>query len=190
LPLANYISAYRFVLCLLLPSDHRDAPTWFAVGTYVAFLSISLAPLYLDIINPSYPNDRRWFGAIYSGIHTLFLNWIVTGLGATALLFQVRETLLRLPSEALSHAGLAVQAAVFALIAVSWVMRVKFPWELLDGHKITFGVLITWYEIVGWAAVDNAIFALIQIVLLWIVSHRSSQRIRAAGDESEPLLRA
>jgi hypothetical protein len=86
--------------------------------------------------------------------------------------------------------GLAVQAAVFALVAVSWVMRVQFPWELLDGHKITFGVLITWYEIVGWAAVDNAIFALVQIVLLWIVSHRSSQRIRAAGDESEPLLRA
>jgi hypothetical protein len=138
-----------------------------------------------------YPSNglyRLWFGALYHGTHTLFLSWIITGFGVAAVFFQARETITRSPGQALSRVGLAAQALVFALVAVSWVMRVRFPWELLDGRRVTFGVLVTWYELVGWAAVDNAVFALGQGVLLGIVSRHKVKGDDVSEGETQPLL--
>jgi hypothetical protein len=138
-----------------------------------------------------YPSNdlyRLWFGALYHGIHTLFLSWIITGFGVAAVFFQVRKTVTLSPSQALSRVGQAAQAVVFALAAVSWVMRVRFPWELLDGHQVTFGVIVTWYELVGWAAVDNAVFALGQGVLLGVVSRHKVKVEETSEGEAQPLL--
>jgi hypothetical protein len=131
---------------------------------------------------------RRWFGALYYAIHSLFLSWIITGLGVAAVFFQARETVTRPPSQALSRVGLAAQAMVFALVAVSWAMRVRFPWELLDGRQVTFGALVTWYELVGWATVDNVVFALGQGVLLCVVSRHKVKGGEASEGETQPLL--
>jgi hypothetical protein len=147
-------------------------------------------PLFLDILY-GYPSEdlyRLWFGALYHGIHTLLLSWIITGLGVAAVFFQARETVTRSPCQALSRVGLAAQAVVFALVAVSWVMRVGFPWELLDGRQVTFGVFTTWYELVGWAAVDNAVFALGQGVLWEVVSRHQVKGDNVSESETQSLL--
>lgn len=49
--------------------------------------------------------------------------------------------------------------------------------------------LIAWYQLVGWAAVDNVVYAFVQAVLLWIAMR---QRGRVPGmetnGETSPLL--
>jgi hypothetical protein len=67
-------------------------------------------------------------------------------------------------------------------------MRVHFPYDRVD--RISFGIWYTWYQAVGWAAVDNAIFAIGQAVIFWLAINRLSQRGDIPlGNETEPLLR-
>jgi len=42
------------------------------------FLLISVVPAFNDAINPGEIEDHRWFGALFSGVHTMFINPIVT----------------------------------------------------------------------------------------------------------------
>ena len=79
---------------------------------------------------------------------------------------------------------------MFALVAVSWVMRVKFLWEKIGGHKIGVGFLQTWFELVGWAVVDNVVFALGQAVLLGVVLRYAGKGSEESEGETELLLRA
>jgi hypothetical protein len=87
----------------------------------------------------------------------------------------------------LSIFGLATQAIIFALVALSWISRVNFPFEL------SLNILKAWYEVVGWAAVDNAIFAVAQFVLLCLAKHQRRGRVGSSSsytrpNEEEPLL--
>ncbi|KAL2010333.1 hypothetical protein VTN00DRAFT_6140 [Thermoascus crustaceus] len=67
-------------------------------------------------------------------------------------------------------------------------MRVRFPYEKID--RITLNILITWYQAVGCAAIDNAIFAIGQAVLLWLaMRHAGRHADMAPSNETEPLLR-
>jgi hypothetical protein len=124
---------------------------------------------------------------IFSGVHSLFLSWIVTGFNILAIYFQVKETRLRLQEQALSRMGLAVQVVVFILLAFSWIGRVEFPYP--DGG-FPWTYMSTWYELVGWATVDNGIFAMGQAILLCIVSRQEAFNSGVVHGETEPLLRA
>jgi hypothetical protein len=142
--------------------------------------------VFTDAIAPEEAEARRWTMALFHGIHTIFLSWIITGLNIAAIYFQVREIRSRPRNHAFSHVSLAIQAAVFAFVAISWIGRVKFPYEGFSER--TWGFLSTWFELVGWAAVDNGIFAIGQAVLLWGLLHQ--ERSGAYRAETEPLLRA
>jgi hypothetical protein len=154
------------------------------VAIYVSFLLISLVPVLFEAALPptgSDPNhDRRWVSAIWVNTHSILINPIVTALAFAALFPQLRELRSR-PTDpgALSVEGLAVQAAVFFVVALCWPLRLRLPW----------GVgLVTWYQLVGWAAIDNAVFAFVQAVL-WTFARR---RGFAGVDDREttPLIRA
>jgi hypothetical protein len=134
--------------------------------------------------------DHKWGEALFHGIHSMFINPFVTILGVAALFFQAREIFSRpreLPSS-LSIVGLAVQAVVFALVVIAWPGRLVFPWGELDG-RVTVGVLITWYQLVGFVAVDNAILAIVQAVLLFLMLYLGRGRNIVVSRETEPLLR-
>jgi hypothetical protein len=94
-----------------------------------------------------------------------------------------------LSHQVLSRTGLLTQAVIFALVAVSWIWRVRFPYDAWEG--VFLGLLSIWYEqIVGWAAVDNAIFAIVQALPLWVTSRHVRTRTAVAEGDAEPLLRA
>ncbi|KAH4412192.1 hypothetical protein HBH92_108640 [Parastagonospora nodorum] len=174
-----------FVVCLYLPSDHRDCSVKIAIGTYITFLLVSVIPVFSDAAFASRGPDRRMEMDIFFGVHSQFLSWIITSFNVVAVYFQLKETRLRPQERALSGLGLAVQAVIFTVVAFSWVGRIKFPYP--DG-EIPWTFLSTWYQLVGWATVNNGIFALGQAILLWIIAgHRLDEQVYG---ETEPLLRA
>jgi hypothetical protein len=161
------------------------------MAIYVSFLLISVIPVFTDAITSRKDEQyHKWAGALFHGVHSLFINPVVTILGISALFFQARETMSRPEGPAaLSVVGLAVQAVVFAVVALVWPARLVFPWHELGG-RVTMGVLITWYQLVGFVAVDNAVFALVQAVLLWLImrrGHGGSSEVDSG--EIEPLVR-
>lgn len=108
-------------------------------------------------------------------IHSMVINRIVTILGFLPLYVRWQK------ASALNIIGLATQAAVFILLAISWNFRVYFS-DRFYGKPFDFE---RWYEIMGWAPIDNAIFAIVQFILFCLASRNlkggSSQR------EKEPL---
>lgn len=158
-----------------------------AVVIYTVFLLLSIAPILADIVIRDPDLYMNLLRAIFFGIHSIFLSWFFTGSIIVAICSQIRETTSR-PSHGLSLAGLAAQALVFTLVAISWTMRLSFPWHQVD--HVTPELFPYWYEFFGWAAVDNAIFALVQAILPWITSRRPVQGSDNASGETEPLLRA
>lgn len=179
-------------MCLYYPSDHYNSRKPFILAIYISFLLISVIPVFIDAINnarsPGEDKGRKWGIALFYGTHSIFINPVVTILGITAVFSQAHENLLQPLPQALSLVSLATQAMVLAGLAVSWIMRARFPYEKID--RITLNILITWYQAVGWAAVDNAIFAIGQAVLLWLVIHHAGRHAdMAPSNETEPLLR-
>lgn len=112
---------------------------------------------------------------------------VVTFLAASALYPQSRVILGRQPGESLggfSITGLWLQAVVFAVVALFLVYRV--PWTLYEGpgpEEGEFG----WYRMVGWAAVNNAIFAVVQS-FLFSMARWWMAILGATGSDTEPLL--
>jgi hypothetical protein len=173
---------------LYLPSEHRDGSVKFAIAAYVAFLVISVIPVFADAISPGVEQDRRWTMSIFFGIHSMFLSWIITGFNVAAIYYQVKEIRSQPHEGALSNLGLAMQTVVFMLLAGSWIGRVEFPYSKFGGFP--WQSLSTWYQLVGWAAVDTAIFATGQATLLCILSRHTRSDSGAINSETEPLLRA
>lgn len=178
----------RFAAVLLLPSESRDrapgvrnstAPT--VMSIYLAFLLISLVPVVVDAAWPSQDaSAHEWAMALFHGIHTMLINPIVTIL-ILASFFPQRAEILQHPpgtaSSSLSLIGLALQAVVFAVLALIWAWRLVFP-------SVSYGM--TWYQLVGFVAVDHIAFALVQAALLAVaVLHRGQS---FTGGETEPLL--
>lgn len=181
-------------MCLFYPSDHHISWKIFVSIIYISFLLISVIPLSVDAIDhdifgPWEPQDpnREWAVVLFSGLHALFISPVVTILSITTLYAQARETLLRPSLQALSLVGLATQAVIFTIVAISWTMRVRFPWNVFEYFSLLY--FTTWYQLVGWAAVDNAVFAIVQTVLLWLaIRHTYRHTDRTPSDETEPLL--
>lgn len=176
-----------FIVCLYLPSDHRDCGVRIAIGAYVTFLLVSIIPVFSDAAFSRQGSDRRMEMAIFFGVHSQFLSWIITSLNILAVYFQIKETRSRPQEQALASLGLALQAVVFAVLAFSWVGRAEFPYP--DG-RFHWSYLSAWYQLVGWATVDNGIFAMGQAILLWIIVSQRSRIYGGVQSETEPLLRA
>ena len=150
-------------MCLYFSPEKSAATKARVVATYIAFLLISILPIIAEVASPGDHESSRLFRAAFSYFHSTFINPVVT-LGSISSFFCQKST-----AYALDKSGLAVQALVFAMVAVSGI-RINFPvvpqWSL--------SISITWYER-GWAAVDNAVFALVQFILA-LVAERHQQR--------------
>lgn len=173
-------------MCLYLPSEHRDCTVKLAIGANVAVLGISVVPVLADAIMQGPLEDRRWPMMLFFGVHSMFLSWIFTGFNVATIYYQVTELRSRPQEQALSRLGLASQAAVFAMLAWSWVVRVEFPYGMFGG--VSWQALSTWYQLVGWAAVDNAIFAFGQAVLFLMILRQPGLSSGAVSGEDGPLL--
>lgn len=138
------------------------------------------------------PDERNGVGKGYSGLghivllftHIRFIVPIVTFIAAAALYPQARAIRSQPPGEStsLSLTGLLFQAVIFAVVALSWVFRVKWKDAGVPAAE-HFG----WYRMVGWATVNNAIFAAVQIILFFLARRRMTAP-RATDGETEPLL--
>ncbi|KAH8903038.1 hypothetical protein BR93DRAFT_981643 [Coniochaeta sp. PMI_546] len=183
-----------FTACLAYPSDRdRDSRTTVS-AIYVSFLLISLVPLFVDAALDD-PADQyhKWGLAFFSGAHIFLVNFIVTMLGFAAPYIQAQTIIARPPGSgpgALSLVGLAAQAVIFALLAPTWLGRLVFPWEELGAGLVNWNVLKTWYQLVGFVALDHAVFAIVQAFLLWLaVRHgRDGSPPGVPAGETAPLL--
>jgi len=144
---------------------YRPAQTRAAVAAFVSYAAITLIPAIGGAFIPA--EDREWPYAILVGTMLFIFGPLVQLLGFAALGVQARETIARSSAGALSLRGLVVQAVVFLLVGVSFVFRVRLPSEELDEHWIVNAR--DWYWKVGWATINNLVFALTQAVLAYIV---------------------
>lgn len=150
---------------------------------YISFFLISVVPvIYESTLPPTGASlaDPRWIIAIFFITHTFFINHVITVLAVVALFPQRREILSRLAPCALSTTSLAAQAVIFALVALAWTIRLSLPWSIS---------IVSWYRylLVGWAAVDNLIFAAVQTVLYWTL--RGLEVEGNTSNETTPLVR-
>ncbi|GJC78773.1 hypothetical protein ColLi_01611 [Colletotrichum liriopes] len=111
-------------LCSLLIRGHRLA----ASAIYVVFLLISLIPVVLDTLQPPVRSEpRRWVEEIFILFHYLLILPASTIVTVVATAPQARDIWSSTEADALSLPGLAAQTIVFALVAISWMIRVKYP---------------------------------------------------------------
>ncbi|KAH7175192.1 hypothetical protein EDB81DRAFT_673361 [Dactylonectria macrodidyma] len=167
------MSLILFALCLFY--NPSNAPKGRVVALYVSFLFISVVPLFFDLSIPREGVDKEWYGALFYGIHSMYINPLITLGGIAAFFFQWQQAF------ALSSVGLAAQAFVFAAVALSWIARVQFIEMKRWGPDFP---LKAWYQLVGWAAVNNGIFAIVQAALLYLSRRHHSRK----SSEEEPLL--
>ena len=81
--------------------------------------------------------------------------------------------------QSLSVWGLAAQAVVFILMGVSWTWRMT----------IDRPTWVQWYKYVGYAAVDNLLFGIVQSILyLFVLGVAGSAEGPADAGEASPLL--
>ncbi|KAK2763256.1 hypothetical protein FQN54_009892 [Arachnomyces sp. PD_36] len=153
---------------------------------FSAFLCISVIPEFIDVItgsNTGEPSsDRKWGLDLFIGGHNVLILPAVTTLRALAIFIQARATIGNQPS-ALSLLGLLVQAAVFTLVGLSWIVRVRYPPSVNNWSS--------WYHSVGWPVVGNLVYAIGQAILWCLARYGAGERLSSklnAGGEVEPLL--
>jgi hypothetical protein len=122
--------------------------------------------------------------------HAGYVSPFATVLGIASLFTQARILLYhRRAPGALSFTGLFVQATVFTLVGVSWIFRLTTEGLELGTYTPIQAVWV-WYELVGWAVIDNLEFAVVQGTLAFLVFGRKRWSVDAAAvDETTPLVR-
>ncbi|KAI0535442.1 hypothetical protein GGR58DRAFT_504262 [Xylaria digitata] len=196
LNLAQFTAVYvlRLLIFVLFMSfslreKRRQNATVTALCT--SYLLISVISVFLNAIShSSSPGERRWFGALFLGGHTLILAPLITILAAATLPVQA-HAILALPrgssTGAVSVTTLAAQTVIFAVLAATWWPgRLVFP-EDFGSPVAYFG---SWYQLVGFVPVDYAVFALAQAVLFVVATRhrRRGTRSEDLADETDPLL--
>jgi hypothetical protein len=140
---------------------------------YLVFVVISLVPTiaeqFIDFSNDTM-SEHDWFDVLYIMMPMFVLGPIVQILGFVALWAQASEIKSRSPGkeDALSVKGLLVQAVVFLLVGLSFLWRLRIPAEEGEGEGYWLADLREWYWTVGFATINNLIFAVVQGVLAWI----------------------
>ncbi|KAH8709945.1 hypothetical protein GQ44DRAFT_742971 [Phaeosphaeriaceae sp. PMI808] len=159
------------------------------LGIYLIFLLISIVPAMVDAITRA---DDKNLGKLeiklFIAAHYVIMPWLITFFNVVALFFQATKILSLPPNQALSLKGLAAQAVIFALLGITWVSRVRFPYN--DYTGVTGNFLMDWFRLVGWTVVDSIIFSIGQAVLLWIILCRVALGKKTTKGETEPLLNA
>ncbi|KAK4204627.1 hypothetical protein QBC40DRAFT_345362 [Triangularia verruculosa] len=186
-----------FIASLAWRSDDPDHSRRRTVAIlYLSFLLISVGPVFIDAVTDhSRDQYHSWGLGMFVDVHLLLVVPVVSILGIVAVVAQARAITGAAPGSglgALSLAGLVAQGLVFALLALSWPWRLAFPWDEVGGDWLQWAVLKAWLQVAGFVAVDYAVFALGQFVLLWVavrrgLGHGGIERV-SAGDETEPLL--
>jgi hypothetical protein len=63
---------------------------------------------------------------------------------------------------------LAAQGITSSLLAPSWLWRLSFPWNEVNGDWLDWAVIKAWFQTVGFVSVDYAVFAVAQFALLLV----------------------
>ena len=128
------------------------------------------------------PSRNDYLGKLFWDLvlafHLMLLNPIFTFLIILSAVYQAKQ-----PIGSLSRLGLAIQAVLFLFVAVSWVLRLLF-----SSAKIWQYGFVAWYVHLGWAPVDNAIFALVQAALLARSVYFDRREKAVVEGEQEPLV--
>ncbi|PWY72769.1 hypothetical protein BO83DRAFT_408483 [Aspergillus eucalypticola CBS 122712] len=187
------LSGLTFTLSLRYPSDSSFRVKRSAALSYIAYLLVAVVPPVCVVLTTRRGEDPptseiEWQFALWSGVHLIFVNPVMTLLSFSAVFCQAPKLLKGVsPPRALSLPGLAIQAVVFTVLALSWPFRFVY----LDPDWNVFAswfALYTWYVSVGWTAVDCAVFALVQVILLWLACRNRKHWQLAEDGETEPLL--
>lgn len=181
----------RFVACLFTPSHSFGTKAW-AVFIYLAVLMTTIVPSLIIITALEEHNGTAPVipgAAIFFTMNIMFIVPPVTLLTAASFYFEGRAILSQPAGSdgigSVSQTGLLAQAVVFAAVALSWVHRAAWP---ADRPGIGAGLWMGWYRLVGWAAVNNAIFAAGQAYLWFLVRGRASALVVGSNGEAQPLL--
>ncbi|KAJ5541197.1 hypothetical protein N7494_006273 [Penicillium frequentans] len=181
----------------------RHAPyKSFYITAYAVYIPISIIPPILDVLYGFPSPDHTYGDPVASGIFFLsmcLLNPLTTVLVVYGVFSQLREVksarcadLSSSPDNALSICGLAVQGVVFTPVAFTWIWRVpietaRLGWGEWSWPVIAIDNLMYWYDLCGFPAFDNGVFAMGQCVL-FVSAWRRPKRRHAVDGEQEPLL--
>lgn len=182
-------TSLSFIACIVFsPPVRPHTALGCACAVYMCYLLISLVPLITVAASGGSDNDRKWFDAMFVGLHIIFVNPCVTILGVISVYPQARAIFGRPRGEsALSLVGLAAQAVVFLLLGLTWSARFE-GW-----HYPIFGRgFYSWFQMVGYVPFDHLVFAVAQAVLLYIAVRHSGWPVRVdearPPSETDPLL--
>ncbi|GLA14607.1 hypothetical protein AnigIFM62618_001044 [Aspergillus niger] len=187
------LSSLTFTLSLRYPSDSSFRNKLSAALSYIIYLLIAVIPSVCVVLTTDRGEDpptseNEWVFALWSGVHLIFVNPAMTLLAFSAVSCQTPKVRKGVPPPpALSLRGLAIQAGVFSVLALTWPFRfvnIDPDWDIFA----SWFTLYSWYVTVGWTAVDCAIFALVQAILLWMACRNMKYWRLAEGGETEPLL--
>ncbi|KAL4928059.1 uncharacterized protein BDV17DRAFT_104301 [Aspergillus undulatus] len=178
-----------FVLTLLYLSTDDLPQRGIVALIYIGFLMISVIPQFYEAIggfDDLAKSELEWRLLFFVAGHLLIVNPVLTIVALVSAGLQARRILQGPIHSSLSVPGLAGQAAVFAVLAVSWV------WRVVYGGSPRFpadNAVLDWYFKFGWPVVGIAVFAIVQFVLLWVVIQRQrSVTVPFEERETEPLL--
>ncbi|GKZ27096.1 hypothetical protein AbraIFM66951_008084 [Aspergillus brasiliensis] len=186
-----------FILCLTYPppySPYARLTRIFLAVLYTAFTFISIIPTLADALFTIFhePGEREPdFGvAIFMGFHIYFLSTLGTLLVICAFIPQaIRLRSLPANSGVVRVRDWTLQAVVLAMIAVSWIFRVKLP-SGEDDVLMPFRS-IPWFVRIGWPAGGTGIFAVVQggLAVLGMMGRKGVVGGGSGGQaETDPLL--
>lgn len=92
------------------------------------------------------------------------------------------------PPNALNTQTLALQLVIFLALAISWPFRLNLPSNLGSPEEGWEWMLYEWYPMVGWPCVNNAIIAIGQYVVLYIMAGADASGTHSQREERCTLL--
>ncbi|RAH39778.1 uncharacterized protein BO95DRAFT_377204, partial [Aspergillus brunneoviolaceus CBS 621.78] len=178
-----------FILCVRLRRPGSDTGPY--RNLYILALLVSLIPELIDIfgLTPETKSlPRQDLREMFIFYHAVLLTPMATFIGGFSWFLQAAQSRNHAHDTALSLTGLAVQAVVFGLVAISWVFRVVYAetWDPLG---------LGWYFLYGYPVVNNGVFAGVQFLslawaLYWRMVGQKPEVQSKLGREREPLLGA
>lgn len=182
---------YSFSLAVYYSPASRAQKTK-KIAIYILFLAISLIPLMIDATTDIFcfsgkvdcpVLEREPIEALFA-LHTNIIQPATVALLVLSFYEQARQPLIDM-----SSTGLKLQVLAFTVSAICWVFRTHIPWELIREEipePPFYVIIVVVFEMVGFAVSHDAIFAIGQAILLWLVLRRTD--VEASDAERQPLL--